>query len=44
MKILMLNGSPRPEGDISTALREMEGSLQAEGKAGHAFSKELKLK
>ena len=31
MKVLMLNGSPRPEGNTSAALREMEQILQAEG-------------
>ena len=31
MKILMLNGSPRPEGNTATALREMEQVFQAEG-------------
>ena len=31
MKVLMLNGSPRPEGNTSTALREMERVFQAEG-------------
>ena len=31
MKVLMLNGSPRPEGNTSTALREMEQIFQAEG-------------
>ena len=31
MKVLMLNGSPRPEGNTSIALREMEGIFQAEG-------------
>ena len=31
MKVLMLNGSPRPEGNTSAALREMERIFQAEG-------------
>lgn len=31
MKVLMLNGSPRPEGNTSVALREMERIFQAEG-------------
>ena len=31
MKVLMLNGSPRPEGNTSAALREMEQIFQAEG-------------
>ena len=31
MKILMLNGSPRPEGNTFLALREMERVFQAEG-------------
>ena len=31
MKVLMLNGSPRPEGNTSLALREMEQVFQAEG-------------
>ncbi|MDE6281294.1 MAG: flavodoxin family protein [Oscillospiraceae bacterium] len=31
MKVLMLNGSPRPQGNTSTALREMEQTFQAEG-------------
>lgn len=31
MKVLMLNGSPRPEGNTSVALREMERVFQAEG-------------
>ncbi len=31
MKVLMLNGSPRPEGNTSIALREMEQVFQAEG-------------
>ncbi len=31
MKVLMLNGSPRPEGNTSIALREMERVFQAEG-------------
>ena len=31
MKVLMLNGSPRPEGNTSIALREMEQIFQAEG-------------
>lgn len=31
MKVLMLNGSPRPEGNTSIALREMERIFQAEG-------------
>lgn len=30
MKILMLNGSPRPEGNTFLALREMERVFQAE--------------
>ena len=30
MKVLMLNGSPRPEGNTSIALREMEQIFQAE--------------
>lgn len=31
MKVLMINGSPRPEGNTSMALREMERVFQAEG-------------
>lgn len=31
MKVLMLNGSPRPEGNTSMALREMERIFQADG-------------
>lgn len=31
MKVLMLNGSPRPQGNTSIALREMEQVFQAEG-------------
>ena len=31
MKVLMLNGSPKPEGNTSIALREMEQVFQAEG-------------
>ena len=31
MKVLMLNGSPRPEGNTSAALREMEQIFRAEG-------------
>ena len=31
MKVLMLNGSPRPEGNTFAALREMEQIFQAEG-------------
>ena len=31
MKVLMLNGSPRPEGNMSVALREMEQIFQTEG-------------
>ena len=31
MKVLMLNGSPRPEGNTSAALREMERIFQTEG-------------
>ena len=31
MKVLMLNGSPRPEGNTSAALREMEQIFQTEG-------------
>lgn len=31
MKVLMLNGSPRPEGNTSVALREMERVFQSEG-------------
>ena len=31
MKVLMLNGSPRPEGNTSAALREMEHIFQTEG-------------
>lgn len=31
MKVLMLNGSPRSEGNTSIALREMERMLRAEG-------------
>ena len=31
MKVLMLNGSPRPEGNTSAALHEMERIFQAEG-------------
>ena len=31
MKVLMINGSPRPEGNTSVALREMEQVFQAEG-------------
>ena len=31
MKVLMLNGSPRPEGNTSAALREMEQVFQREG-------------
>ena len=31
MKVLMLNGSPRPEGNTSAALREMEQIFQREG-------------
>ena len=31
MKVLMLNGSPRSEGNTSTALREMEQIFQVEG-------------
>ena len=31
MKVLMLNGSPRPEGNTSIALREMEQVFQGEG-------------
>ena len=30
MKVLMLNGSPRPEGNTSTVLREMERIFQTE--------------
>ena len=31
MKVLMLNGSPRPDGNTSVALREMEQIFQTEG-------------
>ena len=31
MKILMLNGSPRPNGNTALALKEMEGVFAAEG-------------
>ena len=31
MKVLMLNGSPRPEGNTSAALREMERIFRTEG-------------
>ena len=31
MKVLMINGSPRPEGNTSVALREIEQVFQAEG-------------
>ena len=31
MKVLMLNGSPRPEGNTTIALREMEQIFQVEG-------------
>lgn len=31
MRVLMLNGSPRPEGNTSVALREMERIFQTEG-------------
>ena len=31
MKVLMLNGSPRPEGNTALALREMEQVFQSEG-------------
>ena len=31
MKVLMLNGSPRPEGNTFVALREMERIFRAEG-------------
>ena len=31
MKVLMLNGSPRPEGNTSAALREMEQIFRTEG-------------
>lgn len=31
MKVLMLNGSPRPEGNTTIALREMEQVFRAEG-------------
>ena len=31
MKVLILNGSPRPEGNTTIALREMEQIFQAEG-------------
>lgn len=31
MKVLMLNGSPRPNGNTSLALHEMERVFQAEG-------------
>ena len=31
MKVLMLNGSPRPDGNTAIALREMEQIFQAEG-------------
>ncbi len=31
LKVLMLNGSPRPQGNTSIALREMERIFQAEG-------------
>ena len=31
MKVLMFNGSPRPEGNTSAALREMEQIFQKEG-------------
>ena len=31
MKVLMINGSPRPNGNISLALREMETFFKAEG-------------
>ena len=31
MKVLMLNGSPRPEGNTTAALREMERIFQTEG-------------
>ena len=31
MKVLMLNGSPRPEGNTSVALREIEQIFQTEG-------------
>ena len=30
MKVLMLNGSPRPEGNTSAALREMERIFRTE--------------
>ena len=31
MKVLMINGSPRPNGNTSLALREMEAVFKAEG-------------
>ena len=31
MKVLMINGSPRPNGNTSIALREMEKVFAAEG-------------
>ena len=31
MKVLMINGSPRPNGNTATALREMEKIFQQEG-------------
>ena len=30
MKVLMINGSPRPNGNTSLALREMESVFKAE--------------
>ena len=31
MKVLLLNGSPRPDGNLSVALKEMERVFRAEG-------------
>ncbi len=31
MKVLMINGSPRPNGNTAVALREMEGIFKEEG-------------
>ena len=31
MKVLMINGSPRPDGNTSIALAEMEKTLAEEG-------------
>lgn len=50
MKVLMLNGSPRPQGDTAIALGKVEHIFQAEGvedmpvQIGNAFQDGLRLR